>query len=51
VILPGVPGISAPGLVNQAEAAGTICTVTAEGPPGALEPIEPVVVPVVIING
>jgi hypothetical protein len=41
-----------PGLLSRAQAAGTTCTVTAAGAPGALEPVEPpIVVPVVIING
>jgi hypothetical protein len=43
---------SAPGIVTQALAAGTTCTVTAAGPPGSLEPIDPpVTFPVVIVNG
>jgi hypothetical protein len=52
VILPGVPGISAPGLVSRAQAEGTVCIATAAGPPGALQPFDaPVLVPVVIVNG
>jgi hypothetical protein len=56
VILLGLTGqfgiVSAPGIVTQALAAGTTCTLTAAGPPGALEPVEPpVTFPVVIING
>jgi hypothetical protein len=56
VILPGFTGeftfVSPPGIVNQALAAGTTCTVTAAGPPGSLEPIDPpVTFPVVIVNG
>ena len=56
VILPGFTGefgfVSPPGIVTQALAAGTTCTVTAAGPPGSLEPIEPpVAFPVVIVNG
>jgi hypothetical protein len=43
---------SAPGIVTQALAAGTTCTLTAAGPPGALEPVEPpFTFPVVIVNG
>jgi hypothetical protein len=56
VILPGFSGefglVSAPGLVMRALAAGTTCTLTAAGLPGALEPVEPpVTFPVVIVNG
>jgi len=56
VILPGFTGefglVSAPGLVTRALAAGTTCTLTAAGLPGALEPVEPpVTFPVVIVNG
>jgi hypothetical protein len=56
VILPGFTGqfgyVSPPGIVTQALAAGTTCTVTAAGPPGSLEPVEPpVTFPVVIVNG
>jgi hypothetical protein len=47
-----IPLDDTPGLESQALAAGTTCTVTAAGPPGALEPVEPpVTLPVVIING
>jgi hypothetical protein len=47
-----VPLDDTPGLEARALAAGTTCTVTAAGPPGALEPIEPpVTLPVVIVNG
>ena len=35
----------------KAVAAGTTCTVTAAGPAGQLAPIDPVVFPVVIVNG
>jgi hypothetical protein len=43
---------SAPGIVTQALAAGTTCTATAVGSPGALEPVEPpITFPVLIING
>ena len=56
VILNGFTGQfgfeSAPGIVKRALAAGTTCTLTAAGPPGALEPVEPpVTFPVVIVNG
>jgi hypothetical protein len=56
VILNGFTGQfgfeSAPGIVSRALAAGTTCTVTAAGPPGAFVPIEPpVTFPVVIVNG
>jgi hypothetical protein len=55
VILPGLTGqsgvVSPPGIVTQALAAGTTCTLTALGPPGSLEPGEPVTFPVVIVNG
>jgi hypothetical protein len=56
VILPGLTGqfgiVSPPGIVTQALAAGTTCTLTAAGPPGSLEPVEPpVTFPVVIVNG
>ncbi len=41
----------APGIVKQALAAGTTCTLTAAGPPGALAPVEPsIAFPVVIID-
>jgi hypothetical protein len=47
-----VPLDDTPGLESQALAAGTTCTVTAAGPPGALEPVEPpFTTPVLIING
>jgi len=42
---------AAPGIQSRAIAAGTICTLTAAGPPGALEPVEPFTFPVVIVNG
>jgi hypothetical protein len=56
VILPGLTGqfdiVSPPGIVTQALAAGTTCTLTAAGLPGALEPVEPpFTFPVVIVNG
>jgi hypothetical protein len=56
VILPGFTGefglVSPPGVVTQALAAGTTCTLTAAGLPGSLEPVEPpVTFPVVIVNG
>jgi len=42
----------APGIESRALAAGTTCTLTAAGPPGALEPVEPpFTFPVVIVNG
>jgi len=37
--------------IAKAAAAGTTCTVTAAGPPGNLQPIDPVEFPVVIVNG
>jgi hypothetical protein len=40
-----------PGWVAKAAAAGTTCTTTAAGPPGDLQPIDPVTFPVVIVNG
>ena len=46
-----VPFNGAPGVLERALAAGTTCTVTAVGPPGALEPVEPSTFPVVIVNG
>jgi hypothetical protein len=43
---------AAPGIQSQALAAGTTCTLTAAGLPGALEPVEPpFTFPVLIING
>jgi hypothetical protein len=57
VILPGLTGqfiglSSPPGIVTQALAAGTTCTLTAGGPPGSLEPVvPPVTFPAVIVNG
>ena len=56
VILLGLTGqfglVGPPGIVTQALAAGTTCTLTAAGPPGSLEPEEPpVTFPVVIVNG
>jgi hypothetical protein len=56
VILPGFTGqfgfVSPRGIVTQALAAGTTCTLTAAGRPGFLEPVEPpVTFPVVIVNG
>ena len=45
VILPAFTGqfgfVSAPGIVKQALAAGTTCTITAAGRPGSLDPVEP----------
>jgi hypothetical protein len=47
-----VPLDDTPGLESQALAAGTTCTITAAGLPGALEPVEPpLTIPVVIVNG
>jgi hypothetical protein len=47
-----LPFDDTPGLLSQALAAGTTCTLTAAGPPGALEPVEPpFTFPVVIVNG
>jgi hypothetical protein len=47
-----VPLDDTPGLESQALAAGTTCTITAAGLPGALEPVEPpLTLPVVIVNG
>ena len=47
-----IPLDDTPGLQARALAAGTTCTVTAAGPPGALEPVEPpLTLPVVIVNG
>jgi hypothetical protein len=47
-----VPLDDTPGLESQALAAGTTCTITAAGLPGALEPVEPpFTFPVVIVNG
>jgi hypothetical protein len=47
-----VPLDDTPGLESQALAAGTTCTLTAAGPPGALEPVEPpFTFPVVIVSG
>jgi hypothetical protein len=43
--------ITAPGLLKQALAAGTTCTFTGGGPPGNIEPFDPVTLPVVIVNG
>jgi hypothetical protein len=56
VILFGFTGqfgeFAAPGIVTRALAAGTTCTLTAAGPPGSLEPVDPpVTFPVVIVNG
>jgi hypothetical protein len=56
IILPGFTGQfgfeSPPGVVTQALAAGTTCTLTAAGRPGSVEPVEPpVTFPVVIVNG
>jgi hypothetical protein len=56
IILPGLTGQfgieSPPGIVTRALAAGTTCTLTAAGPPGSLEPVEPpFTFPVVIVNG
>jgi hypothetical protein len=39
------------GLAAKAAAAGTTCTAEFAGPPGALEPIEPVTFPVIIGHG
>jgi hypothetical protein len=50
IILFGFDG--APGIETRALAAGTTCTLTAAGPPGALAPVEPpFTFPVVIVNG
>jgi len=38
-------------LAAKAAAAGTTCTAQFAGPPGALEPIEPVTFPVIIGHG
>jgi hypothetical protein len=47
-----VPLDDTPGLESQALAAGTTCTITAAGLPGALTPVEPpLTLPVVIVNG
>jgi hypothetical protein len=56
LVMPGLTGqfglVSAPGVVAQALAAGTTCTLTASGPPGSLEPVEPpFTFPAVIVNG
>ena len=56
VIMPALTGqfglVSPPGIVTRALAAGTTCTLTAGGPPGSLEPVEPpVTIPAVIVNG
>ena len=56
VLLPGLTGqfglVSPPGVVARALAAGTTCTLTAGGPPGSLEPVEPpVIIPYVIVHG
>ena len=56
IIMPALPGqfglVSPPGIVTRALAAGTTCTLTAGGPPGSLEPVEPpVTIPAVIVNG
>jgi hypothetical protein len=48
----GVGGIiTSPGLLTQALAAGTTCTFTGGGPPGNIEPFDPITLPVVIVNG
>jgi hypothetical protein len=47
-----IPFDDTPGLESQALAAGTTCTLTAAGPPGALEPVAPpFTFPVVIVSG
>jgi hypothetical protein len=43
--------IISPGLLTQALAAGTTCTFTGGGPPGNIEPFDPITLPVVIVNG
>ena len=43
--------ITSPGLLERARAAGTTCTFTGGGPPGNIEPIDPVTLPVVIVGG
>jgi len=43
--------ITSPGLLTQALAAGTSCTFTGGGPPGNIEPFDPITFPVVIVNG
>jgi hypothetical protein len=43
--------ITSPGLLEQALAAGTSCTFTGGGPPGHIEPFDPITFPVVIVNG
>jgi hypothetical protein len=48
----GVGGIiTSPGLLERALAAGTTCTFTGGGPPGHIEPFDPLTLPVVIVNG
>jgi hypothetical protein len=39
------------GRITKATAAGTTCTLIAAGPPGDLQPKDPEVFPVVIVNG
>jgi hypothetical protein len=41
----------APGILRQALAAGTSCTFTGGGPPGDIQPFDPITLPVVIVNG
>ena len=43
--------IPSPGLLQRALAAGTTCTFTGGGPPGHIEPFDPITFPVVIVNG
>jgi hypothetical protein len=49
VLVPAI--ITSPGLLQQALAAGTTCTFTGGGPPGHVEPFDPITLPVVIVNG
>ena len=48
-----VPEVATPSsaLLQKALAAGTTCTFTGGGPPGNIEPIDPVTLPVVIVGG
>jgi hypothetical protein len=43
--------ITSPGLLTRALAAGTTCMFTGGGPPGNIEPFDPITLPVVIVNG
>ena len=49
VLVPAIHG--EPGLLPRALAAGTTCTLTGGGPPGHIEPFDPITLPVVIVNG